>query len=260
VTRYSKEEWAEKIGLLLLKAESTTPEEAEAIYAKAQEMMTKYAIDEAMIAAAAGGRVDDPITKEEFINVGIYRYPLSQLTLAVLKNNGIEVIKLRPPNWRKVGDKVYKETEILIGVGYKSDIDRVKVLQTSLMLQAMTAENKWWRENQDLYRHESRDGHYVRRQYLFSFANGVNAKLREATARGREAAEKEYDASSVALVLRDKGVMVREEFERLFPETKKSRTKYKAGDAFAAAAGHEAGRRADVGQPGVGSNRKEIDR
>ena len=52
--RRTKEDVADKVRKLLAKAEdpATTPEEAESFTAKAQQMMTKYAIDLAMITDA----------------------------------------------------------------------------------------------------------------------------------------------------------------------------------------------------------------
>jgi hypothetical protein len=259
----SQESYAEKIAKLLAKAESTTPEEAEALVSKAQELMAKYAIDEAMIAAARGlsGSKSNPIVSEEFVSVGIYRFPLERLTFYVLRTNGIQVIKLSQPGWRTVDGKVFKEADVLVGVGYKADIDRARVLATSLMLQAIRAENTWWKEHQPLYRGAKRGGHFARRGFLFAFADGVYKKLTEATARGRKAAEEEHGGDSVALVLRDKSLAVKDAFEEMFPETRKSKDRKDKGDMFARAHGFESGQRADVGQPGMSGSgsRKRIE-
>jgi len=258
-------DYADMIAKLLLKAESTTPEEAELLYGKAQELMTKYAIDEAMIAAARAGTQDNPIVREEFVDVGIYLYPLSKLTTYVLINNDIQCARLAgTANWREVGGRIFKTTQVVLGVGYKSDLDRARLLATSLKLQAMTAEGIWWRENEALYEGAKRGGHYHRRQFLSSFADGVGVKLATATARGRAAAEEEHGSDSVALVLRDKSIAVQDAFDEMFPELRPDKRKLKGGDAYAASHGFEAGTQADVGQPVVEKTEeeksKEIDR
>ena len=252
-----QETYAEKIAKLLRKAESTSPEEAALLYAKAQELMTKYAIDEAMIAAAKGDKTSDPILHEEFVLTGGFRVALGNLTYQVLINNGLKAVLLQG-GWREVGGKVVKQTYILEATGFKSDLNRARILDTSLQLQAATAMTAWWKENRDLY--SDREGFLARRQFLFSFAAGAGEKLRTATARGKAAAEAEHSASSVALVLRDRSLMVQDEFTKRHPNLKNVKSRQTAGSAWAGAAGREAGRNADVGQPGVGGNRRSIGR
>ena len=257
----SKETYAEKIAKLLRKAESTTPEEAELLYQKAQELMAKYSIDEAMVAAASGtsARNDDPIVKEEFVCVGIYRHALVELTFHVLHNNGIKVVQAHGSPWRQVNGKVYKETRVLYAVGYKSDIDRARALEISLHLQAMRAENQWWSEHQGLYGHvTSGEKHRARRGFLFGFSTGAGVKLAEATSRGRKLADEEHGSDSVALVLRDKSLMVQDEFTKLFPDLRSVKDRKSRGDSFARSKGYEKGKTADVGQPGISGRRKAL--
>lgn len=259
----SEKNYADLISKLLLKAESTdSPEEAETFFAKAQELMTQYAIDEAMITAARklGDKADDKITQQEFVTVGIYRYPLSQLAYYVLLVNDIECIKLSEPGWREIDGKVFKETEVLVGVGYESDLRRARTLETSLKLQAMRAENAWWDRYQELYRGEKRGGHYQRRQFLQSFGAGVYEKLEAAANRGRDAAAEEHGVNSVALVIRDKSLAVRDEYERRFPNRRQTRRRLKGGDAWAHQHGYAAGQKADLGGPKVGGGKKQITR
>lgn len=249
-----QETMADKIAKLLLKAESTTPEEAEELYQKAQELMAKYAIDEAMLEAARGiGNRENPIIAEEFVNIGIYRFPLSRLTFFVMKANGLECIQLSDPGWREVDGKVYKETEVLVGVGYQNDVERVKLLRTSLMLQAMRAEAAWWKKNKDLYESEKKfKQHRARRGFLFAFADGAYQKLHDAYAKGKKDAEEEHGSESVALVLRDKSLAVKNKFEMMFPDIRKVKDRKDKGDAWARANGYEAGQKADVGTGGTG--------
>lgn len=259
-----QETYADKIAKLLRKAESTTPEEAELLYAKAQELMTKYAIDEAMINAARKGKNVDPIAQEEFVLTGIYRFPLADLTRFTLQLNGIKVVRLvvgqgnnSPP--RTIGGKLFKQTMVFQVVGYKSDLDAIRLLDASLQLQALRAESEWWRANGDRYNGlKPSQKHLQRREFLFAFAEGVAVKLAEATAKGRKAAEEEHGSSSVALVLQSKEMRVQMEFDRLHSDRQDDKSKKQRGGDHAGDAGFEAGRNADVGQPGLASNRKQL--
>src|SRR4051794_139851 len=80
------ERYAEKIAKLLAKAESTTPEEAELLIGKAQQLMTEYAISEAMIDAARGVSVDE-IEQCRFAYGGFLRKDLGEIAWAVLRAN-----------------------------------------------------------------------------------------------------------------------------------------------------------------------------
>src|SRR5437868_13324419 len=103
----TQDKWADKIAALLRKAESTTPEEAELLMAKAQELMAKYAIDEAMLNAARGvkDRKADPIMWDEFVTVGIYRHALYMIDYYVLLVFGCKPIELSGSPWRTVDGK-----------------------------------------------------------------------------------------------------------------------------------------------------------
>lgn len=257
----TQETYADKIAKLLRKAESTTPEEAELLFAKAQELMAKYAIDDAMVREAMGDKApNDPLVREEFVMVGLYRYALARMTFLLLHYNDVKVLKLSDPGWRQVGSKVYKENEVYVAVGYKSDIDRCRVLETSLHLQALRAENAWWRENMGLYSGLPKSKqHLARRGFLFAFAEGAGLKIKEATAKGRQVAEEEHGSTSVALVLQSKEIRVQLEFERQFPETRNVKDRKNHGDSWARQHGYAAGKNADVGQPGLkNKERKQL--
>ena len=81
----TSEHYADKIAKLLAKAESTTPEEAESLVAKAQELMTAYAVSEAMIDSVRGIERDE-IGQDEY--VGIFRAAVADIGRAVARANG----------------------------------------------------------------------------------------------------------------------------------------------------------------------------
>jgi len=255
--------YAEKIAKLLAKAESTTPEEAEALTAKAQELMAQYAIDEAMIEAARGfSGESSKYTEEEFVSIGIYRFPLAELTHRVLIVNGLKAFVWSGKNPRTIDGKLYKETVVFVGCGTKGDLDRTRVLVTSLMLQAISAENAWWREHKHEHDWKPKGGHYERRQFLYSFALGVHSKMKAAAERGKKTAEAEHSSGSVALALRDKSLAVQEQFEKRHPDLRaKGGGAVRGGGQEAHAAGHAAGLNANTGQPTVsGGGRGALNR
>lgn len=146
-----------KVRTLLAKAESTSfRAEAEACTAKAQELMERYAIDEAMLtgdrptsgkATSMRVRIDAP-----------YARPKAVLLSAVARNN----------RCRTVYDSGYGFSTVF-GVG--SDLWAVDLLFTSLLLQAGVA----------LQREEERSRGF-RHAFLLAFAYRIGERMREATA------------------------------------------------------------------------------
>lgn len=256
----TQEKYADKIAKLLAKAESTTPEEAESLTAKAQELMSKWAIDEAMVEAARGiGHGSSNIVKEEFVIVGIYRFPLAELCIRILKVNDCSIVQLGGRNPRTIDGKLFRETVVYSVIGYKADIDRARFLHTSLMLQAITSENRWWDANKEEHAWKVKGGHYERRQFLFSFARETGRRLQDAKRAAENQAEKEYEGKSVALVLVGKQERVLAKRDEFFPSLRRVRhTGMRGGSHAAHAAGTAAGARADLGQTRLGENRRQI--
>jgi len=179
-----REKYADKIAKLLRKAESTTPEEAETCLRMAQNLMTKWGIDEAMLEAARGLSVDEIVT-EEIVLTGGFRVALGELAMYVIHFNGGKAVLIENSP-REVDGKVRKQTYILRVHAFKSDLERIRILNTSLQLQAMTSQNRWWKENRHLY-FDKREEFLGRRQFIFSFARSAGTKIKEATERGPRA-------------------------------------------------------------------------
>lgn len=252
-----QKKYADKIAKLLAKAESTTPEEAEMLTSKAQELMSKWAIDEAMVEAARGfDQKQNAIVHEEFVIVGIFRFPQAELLSYVLHANDLMYVLLPDNSHREIDGKLFKETRVRRATGFKSDMDRARFMFTSLQLQAMTAKDAWWRENKEWAQHERKGGHYEQRQFLFSFAEAAGYRLYMAKKKAQEEAERDLyqdvDAegnTSVAIALRDKNALVERAFHERYPQLKTSRTReFAGGSGAAASAGYAAGQKADIGQ------------
>jgi hypothetical protein len=253
-----QKKYADKIAKLLAKAESTTPEEAELLTSKAQELMSKWAIDEAMVEAARGfDQERNAIVHEEFVIVGIFRFPQAELLSYVLHANDLMYVLLQDNTPREIDGKLFKETRIRRATGFKSDMDRARFMFTSLQLQAMTAKDAWWRENKEWAQHERKGGHYEQRQFLFSFAEAAGYRLYMAKLKAQQETEKDLgqdigaESSSVAIALRDKNALVDKAYHDRYPHLKTSRAReFAGGSGAAASAGYAAGQKADLGQGG----------
>jgi hypothetical protein len=114
-----------KVRGLLAKAESTEfADEAEALSARAQELMAKYSIDHALLAAQAGRR-DEPASRRLPVD-GPYESAKASLLSAVAKTNRCRTV------W-------YQRLGMSAVVGFDADLDAVELLFTSLLVQANSA-------------------------------------------------------------------------------------------------------------------------
>ena len=114
-----------KIRALLAKAESTEfAEEAEALSARAQELMAKYSIDHALLAAETG-RTEKPGGRRIAVD-NPYEAPKASLLQTVAQANRCRVV------WSK-------ELGLVTVIGFPADLDAVELLFTSLLVQANSA-------------------------------------------------------------------------------------------------------------------------
>ncbi|MGH8900480.1 MAG: DUF2786 domain-containing protein [Egibacteraceae bacterium] len=157
----------ERVRTLLAKAESTTfPEEAEALTAKAHQLMSRHAIDRAIVDASpsvgpVGRRVatDDPYA-------GVKSLLLSEVAGA--------------SRCRSVWSRDLGFATVF---GFPNDLDTVELLYTSLLVQATQA---MVRVGNGVPGSRSRSRSF-RQSFLTAFAHRISQRLRE----GRDAAESE---------------------------------------------------------------------
>jgi hypothetical protein len=155
-----------RIRALLAKAESTEfPEEAEALSGRAQELMAKYSIDHALLAAQAdggevpGGRrlpVDSP-----------YEEAKATLLTTVADANRCRAV------WSR-------ELGLVTIVGFDADLDAVELLFTSLLVQADAA---MIRAGGKKDRGGNSRTKSFRQSFLVSYAVRVGERLAAAAAR-----------------------------------------------------------------------------
>jgi hypothetical protein len=170
-----------RIRALLAKAESTEfAEEAEALSARAQELMAKYSIDHALLAAESGreqmpgGRriaVDNP-----------YEAPKTTLLQTVAQANRCRVV------WSK-------EIGLVTVIGFPADLDAVELLFTSLLVQANTAMLRAGGKQDAYGRSRTRA---FRTSFLVSYAIRIGERLSEAAGHAEQEAVAEQRAAAGA--------------------------------------------------------------
>jgi len=168
-----------RIRALLAKAESTEyAEEAEALSARAQELMAKYSIDQALLAAESG-RKDDPAGRRIAVD-NPYEAPKTSLLQAVATANRCRVV------WSK-------EVGLATVVGFDADLDAVELLFTSLLVQASSAM---------LHAGSRQDAHgrsrtrAFRQSFLLSYAIRIGERLSQAAEHATKEAAAEQEAAS----------------------------------------------------------------
>lgn len=191
-----------RIRALLAKAEATGyPEEAEALTAKAQELMARHSLDEATLAAGA----PSPETPGA-IRIGVeppYEQAKAILLDAVATAN----------HCRAVWNEAYGFSTV---VGFEADLDPVELLYTSLLVQGTAAMTRAEAEQRAGGRKRTKS---FRQSFLLAYANRLGTRL-SATSR-RVAAE----APTLLPALASRDLAVTNRTDELFPETRTTRVR-----------------------------------
>jgi hypothetical protein len=148
---------------LLAKAEATEfDEEAEALTEKAQELIARHAVDEALLHA------DDEVGEPSARRIPVdppYAEPKAAVLTRVGEANRCRVVYSGGLGW-------------VTAVGYEGDLDAVELLATSLLAQAAAAMARHGSQRDAAGRSRTRS---FRRSFLFGFADRIGQRLREAT-------------------------------------------------------------------------------
>ncbi|TYB40049.1 DUF2786 domain-containing protein [Actinomadura chibensis] len=155
-----------KVRALLAKAESTEfPEEAEALSARAQQLMARHSIDRALLAAETG---DTDGTSGRRIAVdNPYDAPKVVLLTVVSDANGCKAV------W-------HRELGFATVLGFPADLAAVEMLFTSLLVQATSAMVHAGPRRDARGRSRTRS---FRHAFLNAYAGRVGERLREAADR-----------------------------------------------------------------------------
>ncbi len=215
-----------KVQALIAKAESTTFEaEAEALYAKANELMLRHAIDQQQLAAASGKR-SKVVQRVIVYSTNDANLPGKKLILHhVAENNRCRVVFYG-------GSK--KEQRAAI-VGFEDDTEFVEMLFTSLMLQAS-------RDGGRAFNASSSSN--SRKVFMTQFLLGFGVRIGERMEENRRIAE--GHTPGAALVLVERRAEVDDAFGEMFPNVRKGKGVALRGDIEARMGGHDAGSRADI--------------
>ena len=225
----------DRVRKLLVKAEAdgVTQAEAQALTAKAAELMAKYGIDRALLAAA---RPETDRPADRVIEIGnpwarVQAHLLCGLASA-LRCQCVILPQAGP------GSRIHM-------FGFASDIERTDVLYTSLLLQMWqglsAVEPPAW----------SRGPRAWRRSWLLGFTTAVVARVRaaEQAAATRAADAPAGNGATAALVLADRTEIIERTLRRAYPVTRSSRVTY-SGSGYGT--GYTQGQRADIGASRLG--------
>ncbi len=235
-----KQDIIRKIEALLAKAASTQhSEEAELFASKAQELMTRYQVEEAMFRHGHDRSNSKPV-EVEFEVRAPYAKEKGHLLLAICTNN--DCICLRVIGGKTDEGQIYKV------LGFEEDIDMVRVMYASLntqMIDFMFQELDTLDENDEYPDNLS----LFKRSFFRGFSTRINERFREARSRIiKEEQDSRVDSGpSVALVLQDKKKMVEEMLRGYRISRDRSNTSY---DWRHYESGKSAGSRASLGNQG----------
>jgi hypothetical protein len=250
----ARAEMAEKVRKLLAKAEdpASPPEEARSFTAKAQEIMTKYSIDLAMIADA--DKVDELVGKGWTVE-GPYAGKKVGLISAVARTNDCRAIYAHLSEGRK-------HVEV---IGFPSDVEWVQTLSRSLEVQLMASLAAAMRR---------KPAHVHGRTFAAAFVEGfiaeVNQRLQQArrdAVAAAQAAQSEPGAADgtagsgrdrLALVLVAKAERVDEEFRVRHPRARTvySQVRLRSWEGYGP--GRAAGSRATLARGSIGGSRRRL--
>lgn len=226
----------DRVRKLLAKAEDPgcTPEEAAALNDKAAQLIAKYGVDRALLAAA---RPETDVVGDRVVSV-VAPYALDKSGLLATVAAALRCRSVRRKEW--LGDGYGYSMHLF---GFASDLERVELLFTSLLVQAsygLAAEPVPPWDTPAAFR----------RSWLLGFSRAVGQRLREAEQRAASAPPPQAGGVSVALVLADRSQIVDRKVGEAYPKLGTAAPRRLMGTGLDG--GFAAGRRADLGGASLG--------
>ncbi|KDN21184.1 DUF2786 domain-containing protein [Amycolatopsis rifamycinica] len=216
VRHHVDEKKLSRVRALLAKAESSAfPEEAEALSAKAQELMTRHALDRALVENTSA-TPDRPAARRIWLDTP-YTDAKSLLVHVVATANRCRAVF--DPRW-----------EFVTVIGDEEDLDSVALLTTSLLVQATRA----------MIADPAGRSRPFRKSFLVSYATRIGERLEQAT----EATIAQAPELLPVLASHEKNVAAA--FSTLFPEVVNKSVTVRSHEGWGA--GREAADRARLGE------------
>ena len=222
-----------KIEALFKQAANTSfPEEAATFQAKAQELMTKYQIEEAML----NNRVlDDELTVVEVKINNPYFIDKCILLNSIAKHNYCRVVRYGYANVAKV-------------YGYSNDIKMVVAMYTSLEMHMIAEMWVAYKQKPDYASTVS-----WKKSFFTGYSKVIGSRLAKAKRESINDADKFNGNNSVSLVLVKKDALVDEYFNNTKGYTTSSTRTLTSLSGMNA--GGDAGNRANIGQASMSGSR-----
>lgn len=229
----------QKIALLLAKAESTTPEEAEALTEAAEKLMVRHGITQAMIdARRATSSEPEEIVVQTLRFTGDHCRGMHDMAVEVAFAFG--TVRLMSSGRARA----WQRLDI---IGYESDVEQINLLITSLQLQAAVAMRSWLKGDR---RHQSLT-QAERRRAKHSFLLGFGLGARERISRATQEVVSETPGSELAL--RDRKSVVDEWVDGFYGKVGKRNPS--TGLGYGIDDGRSAGAQANTGDRAIGGHR-----
>jgi hypothetical protein len=223
----------DRVRKLLAKAEDDgcTPAEAEALTSKAAELMARYGIDRALLGAVRP-ETDKPADRRfgfERPWADVKAHLLAALATA-LRCQCVQTATGNGPR--------------LHVFGYSSDLERAEILYTSVLVQMARALAK------ERVPASGNSAKAWRRSWMLGYCSAVVARVRVAeeaavaSATTAEGASESASGQSMALVLADRSLVVRQQVTAKYPRLRRKRVTY-SGNGYGD--GYREGQKADIG-------------
>ena len=232
----------ERVRKLLAQAEDdgVTPAEAEAFTERAATLMARYGIEKAMLGALHPETDKQSDRKVPILNpwASVRSHLLGRLAKAMR----CEAVLLKGRN----------NSQTVHLFGFESDLERVDVLYTSLLIQMTHA---LLHEQVPLHAsYRPSDTRAYRRSFLLGYVAEVSERVAAAEERAASQSKNEDDTRGgpgTALVLADRSLAVRAAKDAAYPKLRNAKITYSGGGYER---GQAEGRRADIGTTRVGGN------
>ncbi|MEW2401974.1 hypothetical protein [Streptomyces sp. NPDC046862] len=215
----------------------TPAKTAEFYREKVRDLIARYGVEQAMLHRL--NRSDEKPIGRRFTTGNPWSMARTTLLNGLALAMGCELIDLGPV--KGTGREVHV-------FGFRSDIDRLDLLYTSLQLQMLSE-----LAATPVPQHEQKRIRSWRYGWLIGFVNAVVERVDAAEKRVQgEEKERAEGATSVALVLADRASAVLAAFHNAYPPSEVRSTQPGASREGGAGAGRYAGSRADIGNTRLG--------